>query len=235
MVTIKEIAQAVGVSSTTVSRVLNYDATLSITEAKRKAVIETAEALNYSTPRNRNRGATPPAPAGNGVAKIALVHFLRPAEELADPYYVGVRLGIESRCQTLKIELGKAYRDDIPPDPSELAAADGVIVVGNHSPREIAALRQSARALVFADFFPDGDVADAVACDLRLATRRLLQSLHDLDYRRIGFIGDHEVRGDVVLPYGEARCAAYLEWMRERGLYDPALCFVDRNRLSFEA
>ena len=42
MVTIKEIAKAVGVSSGTVSRVLNYDQTLSISEPKRQAIIETA-------------------------------------------------------------------------------------------------------------------------------------------------------------------------------------------------
>ncbi len=64
MVTIKEIAKAAGVSAATVSRVLNYDPTLSISPAKRQAVIETAEALNYETPRNRNRvaAATPSAP-----------------------------------------------------------------------------------------------------------------------------------------------------------------------------
>ena len=54
MVTIRQIAAAVGVSSATVSRVLNYDATLSISAKKRQAIIETAEALNYATPRARN-------------------------------------------------------------------------------------------------------------------------------------------------------------------------------------
>ena len=55
MVTLKEIAKAVGVSTATVSRVLNFDPALSVTEAKRQAIIETAEALNYATPRARNR------------------------------------------------------------------------------------------------------------------------------------------------------------------------------------
>ena len=39
VVTIKEIAKAVGVSSGTVSRVLNYDQTLSVSEAKRQAMM----------------------------------------------------------------------------------------------------------------------------------------------------------------------------------------------------
>mgnify|MGYP003507190930 CR=1 FL=1 len=55
MVTIKQIADAVGVSSATVSRVLNFDSTLSVSAQTRKSIVETAEALNYATPRNRNR------------------------------------------------------------------------------------------------------------------------------------------------------------------------------------
>src|SRR5438128_12442253 len=90
MVTLKEIAKAVGVSSATVSRVLNFDTTLSVTAKKRQAIIETAEAMHYATPRNRNRVSQ------QGTSKIALVHFLRPDQELVDPYYVGLRLGIES-------------------------------------------------------------------------------------------------------------------------------------------
>jgi LacI family transcriptional regulator len=79
MVTLKEIAAAVGVSSATVSRVLNYDTTLSISNRKRQAIIETAEKLNYATPRNRNRANV------QGLTKLALVHFLRPEQELVDP------------------------------------------------------------------------------------------------------------------------------------------------------
>ena len=56
MVTLKEIAKEVGVSTATVSRVLNFDATLAVTPQTRQAIIETAEKLDYATPRAR-RGA----------------------------------------------------------------------------------------------------------------------------------------------------------------------------------
>ena len=45
MVTLKEIARAVGVSTATVSRVLNFDSSLSVAPHKRQAIIETAEAM----------------------------------------------------------------------------------------------------------------------------------------------------------------------------------------------
>ena len=51
----EDVARRAGVSTATVSRVLNFDQTLSITARKRQAIIETAEAMNYATPRARNR------------------------------------------------------------------------------------------------------------------------------------------------------------------------------------
>ncbi|HAP4500870.1 TPA: LacI family DNA-binding transcriptional regulator, partial [Enterococcus faecalis] len=45
MVTIKDIAEQVGVSSATVSRVLNYDETLSVSDETKKKIFETAETL----------------------------------------------------------------------------------------------------------------------------------------------------------------------------------------------
>lgn len=47
MATIKDIAQEVKVSTATVSRVLNYDETISVNEETRKAIFEVAERLNY--------------------------------------------------------------------------------------------------------------------------------------------------------------------------------------------
>ena len=55
MVTLREIANAVRVSSTTVSRVLNFDGTLLVTSEKRQAIFEATKVLSYATPCNENR------------------------------------------------------------------------------------------------------------------------------------------------------------------------------------
>jgi LacI family transcriptional regulator len=226
MVTIKEIANAVGLSSATVSRVLNYDMTLSISAKKRQTIIETAEKLNYATPRNRNRGNGASQSAGTSV-KIALVHFLRPAQELADPYYIGVRLGIENRCQAQKIEVVKVYHTDDMPDPGILQNADGVIIVGQHTDAEIDWLQKHGKTLVFADFSPESDLFDSVEANIERDMVRLLDDLDRAGYRRIGFIGwAHNLNG-VIDIYGEKRCKAYMTWMRERGRFDPNLCQIE--------
>ena len=224
MVTIKEIAKAVGVSSATVSRVLNFDQTLSVAPATRQAIIETAEALNYATPRARKSAAQQ-----QGLSKVALVHCLRPEEELIDPYYVGLRLGIESRCEALRIEAVRVYHADRLPEPTLLQGATGVIAIGRHDDGEIDWLKRYGRHVVFADFAPPTDELDSVQCDLELATRKLLQSLTQMGYRRIAFAGWVEVHNGVVRALPERRCRAYMQWMREAGVFDERICLTGQN------
>ena len=57
MATIKDIAKGAGVSIATVSRVLNLDETLNVSEETRKKVMEIAEELNYVPVKERkNKG-----------------------------------------------------------------------------------------------------------------------------------------------------------------------------------
>jgi LacI family transcriptional regulator len=220
MVTLKEIAKAVGVSTATVSRVLNFDQTLSVGAEKRQAIIETAEALNYATPRARNRANQ------QGLNKVALVHFLRPEQELIDPYYVGLRLGIESRCHALKIETVKVYHTQSAPDPALLQSASGVVAIGHHCDEDVAILRRHSRHIVFADFVPADDEFDTVTSDLSQAMHKLLNALRARGYKRIGFAGwTEEGNAD---PFSEVRCRSYIEWSRQHAQFDPRICATDR-------
>lgn len=225
MVTIKEIAKAVGVSATTVSRVLNYDETLSVSPAKRQAIVETAEALNYSTPRNRGRAAAAqPTPD-----RLAIIHFLHPEEEFADPYYVGVRLGIERRCRSQRYETDKFYPGEDAPDPEFLARAAGVIVIGRHATEEVDGIARFNSNIVFADHTPPGETYDSVHSDLYGATIRLLDALWEAGYRRFAFIGVMDCA--IGFPPVDKRWPAYTDWTRARGLNDPDACLLGDLRV----
>ena len=220
MVTLREIAKAVGVSPGTASRVLNFDQTLSVAPKTRQAIIEAAEAMKYETPRARIRANQ------QGLSKVALVHSLRPEQELVDPYYVGLRLGIESRCQALKIETVKVYHTDSMPEPSLLQGASGIIAIGRHDKNEIAWLKRHNRNLVFADFSPPTDEFDSVESDLMLATYKLLDSLTEAGYRRIAFAGWVDIYDGVVPALPEKRCRAYKQWATEAGVFDERICLT---------
>lgn len=226
MVTLKQIANAVGVSQATVSRVLNFDATLSVSPQTRQSIIETAEAMSYATPRARQKAR---ADREESPTKIVLVHFLRPDQEFADPYYVAMRLGIESRCAAIKVETVKVYHSEALPDPDIIAAASGVIAIGMLEDDHIAFLKAHAKHLVFADYAPPDDEIDAVHSDFVVATRRLLASLHAAGYRRIGFVGWHIRNDKGSFRAREHRHEAYVTWMQAAGLYDPDICQIDAN------
>ena len=55
MATIKDIAQAAGVSPATVSRVLNYDKSMSVSDETRRKIFDIAEQLNYKKATDRKR------------------------------------------------------------------------------------------------------------------------------------------------------------------------------------
>lgn len=97
IVTIKDIAEQVGVSSATVSRVLNYDETLSVSDETKKKIFETAETLNY---KKRARKTS-------RQKKIRFVQWFSDPEELDDIYYLSIRLGVEKRAEELGFLLVK--------------------------------------------------------------------------------------------------------------------------------
>lgn len=226
MVTIKEIAKAAGVSPATVSRVLNYDPSLALSAAKRQAVIEAAEALNYATPRARNRaqaGLSVPAPRMAAGLRLAIVHFLEPADELVDPYFIGVRLGIENRCREFRIDLVKVFHSQAICETALLQDMSGVIAIGRHARDEVDWLAKHCRHLVFADFVPKRDDIDCVRCDLALATRQILDGLKQAGYRRIAFIGAQDPISADGVQFGEPRAGAYRDWQKAQGQFDETL------------
>lgn len=218
MTRILDIARAVGVSSATVSRVLNGDPTISVGEAKRRAIIETAAEMNYQTPRNRR---------GKRLGTIAIINFLRPAEELGDPYYVSLRLGIENRCQELRIEATNIYG---PPQASQatlLQATTGAIVIGLEEGQDASWLSRYGRNVVFADCVPtDGD-HDLVTTNVGGAADNLLNKLDKLGYQRIAYVG--WTCGDGAREADEVRYRTYVDWINRRGGFDQDLCAVASN------
>ena len=116
MTSIKEIALVAGFSQSTVSRLLNHDETLSVSENTRIKILETAKKLHYPIrPQEIKRQY-----------KIAVFFSLNPQHEIEDVYYYDLR-----RCIT---EHAKEEYIDIIfmniPDSTNSNAYDGAIAVG---------------------------------------------------------------------------------------------------------
>lgn len=215
MATIKDIAKKAGVSQATVSRVLNYDATLSVTDITKKKIFEAAENLSYRKRPSRKY-------AGK---KIAVVNwYTTEKEELNDLYYLSIRLGIEERCQQLDMRSEVYYYNDLHKINSNEMA--GIIAVGKFSDSQVKELRQINPLVVFVDFSPDEDKHDAIVIDFEKATRNIIDYFIETDHEHIGFIGGRETLRDVAEPIVDEREETFQTYLTEKGLFNENNMYV---------
>jgi LacI family transcriptional regulator len=205
--TIKDIAEKAGVSIATVSRVLNYDATLSVSAETKKKIFEVAELLSYEKRTTRK-------PSTN---KIALIHWYTEQEELDDLYYMSIRFGIERRCQQYSLGVIKIAPQDI--DSLAKENIQGIIAVGKFSQNEVKSFQSRTDNLVFVDFSPEKDDFDAVEIDFGRATRRVIDYFLAKGHRSIGYIGGREGFRDKTSEIIDPREAAFKSYLTEKGIF----------------
>ena len=224
MATIREIAEKAGVSITTVSRVLNKDATLSISKNKKKLIFEIADDLDYQSPKNRRMTRMPKIFKS---IRIACVLLNTLEEELDDPYYLSIHHAIRSaanRRQILLEEVSYAGASDLGRIPMN---ADGVIIVGSAGSCDeglTARILAAHPVSVCVDFDPGLPMPDRVQASFRASIEELVAHFAGAGHRRIGYIGGREQGapgGPAVLQ--DAREVLLQAALAERGLWDPEL------------
>ncbi|GHH99534.1 LacI family DNA-binding transcriptional regulator [Neobacillus kokaensis] len=215
MATIKDIAQKAGVSIATVSRVLNYDTTLSVSDETKKRIFEVAEALDYkkkSAPRKIETG------------KIGLVHWYSEKEELDDLYYMSIRLGVENRCQEQGIQVIRCFQDNY--EALKQEDIQGLIAIGKFSTKQVKELRSVSKNIVFVDSSPDEERFDSVVIDFERATEKVLQYFLEKGHERIGYIGGRELFKDQTSMIEDQRERTFKRYLAEKELLGEAFMFT---------
>ena len=100
--TLKEISERVGVSISTVSRVLNHDETLLVLDETKMKIFEAAEDLEYKTITQRKNKIKK-----SNKYKIGLVEMYDVSKQLEDPYYLLLKNTVEKECLNNNIKLVK--------------------------------------------------------------------------------------------------------------------------------
>jgi LacI family transcriptional regulator len=218
VVTIKDIAARAGVSIATVSRVLNYDETLNVSEATKKKIFEVAEELDYVKLRKRKSKKT-------DSVKVAIIDRLSDKEYLEDPYFLSIRLGIEGRCSYENIQILRSTKDGIFDIKEDL---DGIIAIGIFQENEIEEFNKLSKNIVFVDSSPNEDIYDSVVVDLKRAAVNALKYFTDIGHDKIGYIGMQyyaRTSGGKVKIMDE-RQEAYREYMINTGKYNEEFIVV---------
>ncbi|ALO05375.1 LacI family DNA-binding transcriptional regulator [Lactiplantibacillus paraplantarum] len=212
--TLKDIANKVGVSLATVSRVLNKDQSLSVSDTTRQRILDAAEALQYSK-NKRHTGAT-------ARKRLAIVQWYSESKEQDDLYYMSVRMGIERRGQDNQFEVTRIFQNNL----QELGPdVDAVIAVGKFSQPQVADLAAVTDNLVFVDDDQFDAGFDSVITDFRLATEKVVDYFWQRNFHRIGFIHGQEMTTDHQLAVVDRRMLGFRAAMERRHAFDPKFVF----------
>lgn len=218
MATLKDIANKAGVSTSTVSRVLNYDASLSVGEETKKKIFEVAEELEYKSKKRLTKKVK---------GKLAIVNWYSEAEELQDVYYMSIRLGAEKRAKALGYSYYRVYKQSDFIEDTDLA---GILAIGKFSQKQVKQLQSHNVPLCFVDYLPDEEV-DSVVVNFKKAMRRNIDYLLEKGHTKIGFIGGEESFSDGTGQWVDPREKVVREYLKRKKLYHEAYFFKGAFRV----
>lgn len=231
MTTIKQIATHAGVSAATVSRVLNNDSTLSVSEETRSRIFSIAEDLAYKPKRLRRLKQE----ESLSRREIGLLMWSTLEDEAHDPYFSSIRKGIEKRCEESGLTISKVMRGNGNVELAPVHGLDGLIVVGSIDHRDVLALYGDEKRIVFVNHVHKLEPFDTVKADFEGAVKESLRHLAEMGHERIAYMGGNERVHRLTLAGASAsehhdchdspmdpRREAYRGIMEEGGLYQPA-------------
>ena len=203
MATIRDIAERAGVSASTVSRVLNMDATLNVADETRVNIFFIADELDYIPRKNRKqKGETASAQA----KEIAIVYWYNYEQEMEDPYYLSIRLAIEQKAE----EYGYQVRLVNPSNLEELMPDEvGVLVLGRLDDITLETLNEQYGNVIIIDNSFRLKGFDYVGADFEKATRDVMQYLYDLGHRKIAHLGGRTEERERELGFVDKRAYIY--------------------------
>ena len=230
MATLKEIADLAGVSSATVSRVLNQDPSLSVTRETRQRVLDTAKELGYRTVQQRyQRNPSPEATDGSkqqdsAEKRIGIAQMFETAQLLEDIYYMVLKNVLDEVCferhwstvMLFRNEQGHFVKnDDLP--------LDGIVAIGRFTPGEIDDFHVYTDNVVFLDSSPDEEKYCCIVPNYHLAVRQVLNCFWAHGYERVAYLGSVYTYGGKKELSMDPRFYYYKNSLLERGCYDADL------------
>lgn len=154
MATLKDIAEKTGLSIGTISRVLNYDQTLIISDEKKMLILKTADELNYKTLQERKLEE----------GRILILQTSSKSYEIQDPYFMSIKTGAENYAQYKKINFESKYLEEI--ELIDVKNYLGVVVIGLLDPESVKTATELNKNVVFVENNPLTGTYTSVNVDL---------------------------------------------------------------------
>lgn len=220
LVTLKDIAEIVGVSISTVSRVINNDTSRYISPATKEKILKTAEQLGYrSGDRSAGTDAKGPKAGGKEVLRRIGCIISAPQNKYNHPYFSPILAGIEQKLMERQCVLAvtatmeELQGESVMRKVIEDAKLDGMIIVEGIPTDAHDFVKASVPHVVGIDI--SDPAIPAVLYDRVEAGKTAVRHLIEQGHTRIGFIGGTGRAGNMLL---EKRFRGYRMAMEEAGL-----------------
>ncbi len=190
MIKISDVAKLANVSETTVSRVLSQDKSFSTTEITRRRVFDAVNQLGYVPLRQKK---TPKTVKEQKKKTIGCLMMPSREDEINDPYYMSIRIGIEKQCLEMGFALSCIIRPSEHVNRNDFEGMDGLIVVGSADPEEIKEhYYENDNIILVNNLMLHDPQYDSIVSDLDKAIDSCIDVLRDLGHSEIGYIGGAE-------------------------------------------
>lgn len=218
MATIKDIAAKAGVSAATVSRVLNYDETMSVSAKTRNKIFKIAEELSYvkhTKPKKQLEQTED--------KRVAIIQWYTEQEEVHDLYYYAIRLGIEKQAHQLGYEVTRIFHND---SLAKAKQANGVIAIGKYSTKEAKKIAALNPNLVFVDSNMLAKGYNCIVSDFEGAVKSALDHFLAHDQTQIGLLAGEEKTADQTDSLIDPRFRTFKTYLSDLGLYNPRYVYI---------
>lgn len=210
--TLKEIAQMVNVSPSTVSRVLNKHDKYASKEV-RERIFQIAQETGY-VPNTSARDLQQMAAASNQKGNLACI-FARSSDHYNDQFFFSIYNAIQAEANKngyaikYAISLGDSDLTSYSTMINHASDIDGVFVLGRSANKEHMQINEIHPNVVYVGLNPQTAQIDQILCDGYKMAGNSVEYLYSLGHRKIGYIGEIQK---------ETRFEGYLRKMEELGL-----------------
>lgn len=186
MATLKDIAKMANVSPATVSRVLNRDSTLNVTDDTKERIFNAAEKLEYKISIKKIEKKL----KEHCIYRVGIAQMFDLKERLEDVYYLLMKNILVEECLLKQYSCVDLYRNQdnkfIKNDDADL---DAIIAIGRFTREEIKDLGKFTGNIVFLDSSPDELNYYSVIPNYHLGVREALKKFRACGHSNIAYVG----------------------------------------------
>lgn len=202
MATIKEIAERAHVSLATVSRVLNKDKTIVVSDSVRNQIFSIAHEIGYVPVKLRHLSS------GDGITiGVADWHIIR--QECTNQKLSDLSEMAAQYCKFPVRFVRLFFEQD--------AEVDGIIALGDFSEAELDFLKRQSYSILFVGSNRKGYQYDRIIIDYEEGMKEMLAFFQENGCSSMGYIGSIYVNEKVTI--GRKRMQAFRRLLEERGMF----------------